>query len=99
MRENTDRQGIEIMKTFEYNVTALWGECLVRLINGNIIKLSDEIAVEIGPENTMRGLINGKPDQKGWKPITEEAVKPLCIAKFTGAKNNAQAEISKEMVK
>lgn len=58
----------------------------IELIEGDIIEMMTGISVEIGPNDTMRGLRNGQPDPRGWMPIQQQAAKDLAHKKMFGGK-------------
>jgi len=70
---------------YEYTHQVTGKQETINLTEGDIIKMMPGISVEIGPNDTMRGLRNGQPDPKGWMPIPQQAVKDLAQRKMMGA--------------
>ncbi len=67
--------------TFSHKITG--EEITVTLDTGDVIEMTSHkgLKIEIGPNDTMRAIINGTPAPTGFQPIPDKAVKELCQRK------------------
>lgn len=70
---------------YEYTHKITGKQEFIELVEGDIIDLPAQGAqVEIGPNDTMRGILNGEPAETGWMPIPTAYLKELAHRKIYG---------------
>ena len=68
--------------TYTHKIT---GKTVTVSLNvGDIIQVRDGVEIEIGQNDTARGIVGGSPDPKGWMPLPEGLVKMLGQRKEMG---------------
>ena len=69
---------------YEYTHKITGEQAVIELVEGDIINMPAKgIQIEIGANDTMRGLRDGQP-ATDWKPIPEAALKDLANRKMFG---------------